>query len=168
MDELEAIRKSMQKSGQRGNYDGRCRHHTREEVKRLKESGKKYTIRYKHSHHVPAMPRDLVFGQINYHSDVGIGNFDDFVLQKGDGFPTYHLASVVDDHYMKISHVVRGEVCGLLLPPPPHNLIPEFREIHAIDSCSNIDSRNGSIVLANTSTYTLHSDGRRRLLLIYL
>jgi hypothetical protein len=39
---------------------------------------------------------------------------EDFILMKTDGFPTYHLANVVDDHLMKITHVIRGEVSGLL------------------------------------------------------
>ena len=56
------------------------------------------------------MPRDLVFGQVLPHSDTGVLNHDDFILLKSDGYPTYHLASVVDDHAMKITHVLRGEV----------------------------------------------------------
>lgn len=56
------------------------------------------------------MPRDLVFGEINPHTDTGHTNRDDFILMKADGFPTYHLANVVDDHDMRISHVLRGEV----------------------------------------------------------
>lgn len=47
--------------------------------------------------------QDLAFGRI--HTDVAEG---DFVLMKSDGFPTYHLASVVDDHAMRVSHVIRG------------------------------------------------------------
>ena len=56
------------------------------------------------------MPIDLVFGQIEPHSDTGPGEFDDFILLKSDSYPTYHLASVVDDHVMEITHVLRGQV----------------------------------------------------------
>jgi len=56
------------------------------------------------------MPEDLVFGDVKPHTDTGHANFDDFVLMKSDGYPTYHLASVVDDHEMRITHVLRGEV----------------------------------------------------------
>ncbi len=56
------------------------------------------------------MPTDLVFGQTQPHSDTGSQYTDDFVLLKSDGYPTYHLASIVDDHQMEITHVLRGEV----------------------------------------------------------
>ena len=49
---------------------------------------------------------DSVLGEVRFTHDV----VDDQVLLKSDGFPTYHLASVVDDHYMRISHVIRGQV----------------------------------------------------------
>jgi len=49
---------------------------------------------------------DLIHGKITFaHKDI-----DDQVLLKSDGYPTYHLANVIDDHFMKISHVIRGEV----------------------------------------------------------
>lgn len=46
------------------------------------------------------------------------GSFDDPILLKSDGFPTYHLANVVDDHLMKITHVIRGSVCLLAVVKP--------------------------------------------------
>lgn len=46
------------------------------------------------------------------------GSYDDPILVKSDGFPTYHLANVVDDHLMKITHVIRGSVCTALLMGP--------------------------------------------------
>ena len=58
------------------------------------------------------MPRDLVFGEVAAHTDTGHENQDDFILMKSDGYPTYHLANVVDDHDMRITHVLRGEVSG--------------------------------------------------------
>ena len=59
---------------------------------------------------------DMVYGRTDFqHSQV-----DDQVLLKSDGFPTYHLASVVDDHHMAISHVIRGEEW---LPSTPKHLI---------------------------------------------
>jgi len=54
---------------------------------------------------------DLIHGKIKFaHKDI-----DDQVLLKSDGFPTYHLANVIDDHFMEISHVIRGEVLELSL-----------------------------------------------------
>jgi glutamyl/glutaminyl-tRNA synthetase len=50
--------------------------------------------------------KDLVHGRVVFNNSV----LDDQVLMKSDGYPTYHFANVVDDHLMKISHVIRGEV----------------------------------------------------------
>lgn len=52
------------------------------------------------------LPLDLIFGQVR---GSGFGD-DDFIIIKQDGYPTYHFASVIDDHLMEISHVLRGEV----------------------------------------------------------
>ena len=59
---------------------------------------------------MPTLPPDLVFGDIPLAMPP-----DDFVIIKSDRWPTYHLASVVDDHYMAISHVLRGEVSPVSL-----------------------------------------------------
>jgi glutamyl-tRNA synthetase len=65
--------------------------------------------------------RDLIYGLIRPRNTikgnpkaqgVALTLFDDPVLLKSDGFPTYHLANVVDDHLMKITHVIRGSVCA--------------------------------------------------------
>lgn len=56
------------------------------------------------SHVIPA---DLIYGDIQFPP---LQAADDFVLLKSDGWPTYHLANVIDDHLMEISHVLRGEV----------------------------------------------------------
>ena len=51
--------------------------------------------------------RDMIYGPITFQN----AQLDDSVLLKSDGWPTYHLANVVDDHLMDITHVMRGEVC---------------------------------------------------------
>ena len=51
---------------------------------------------------------DLVHRTVTFNNEL----VDDQVLLKSDGYPTYHLANVVDDHHMEISHVLRGEVCS--------------------------------------------------------
>ena len=56
---------------------------------------------------------DIVRGHVSFKKEL----LDDKVLFKGDGMPTYHLANVVDDHLMKISHVIRGEEWLPSLPP---------------------------------------------------
>lgn len=76
-----------------------------EEVEHRISSGEAYVIRIK----VPAKEdirlKDMIRGWVNVHSST----MDDKVLMKSDGMPTYHLANVVDDYLMKISHVIRGE-----------------------------------------------------------
>ena len=102
---LEEVRRDREKAKMLTGYDRHCRDLDKEEVANSLKEGKKYTVRLK----VP-LDRNIVFsdmirGPIEYKSDV----LDDLVLLKSDGFPTYHLANVVDDHEMKISHVLRGD-----------------------------------------------------------
>lgn len=76
-----------------------------EEVKALIDSGTPYVIRLKVPRKEEIRLNDLIRGWVMVHSS----QIDDKVLMKGDGMPTYHLANVVDDYLMKISHVIRGE-----------------------------------------------------------
>jgi glutamyl-tRNA synthetase len=76
-----------------------------EEVKSLIDSGAPYVIRLKVPRKEEVRLNDLIRGWVSVHSS----QIDDKVLMKSDGMPTYHLANVVDDYLMKISHVIRGE-----------------------------------------------------------
>ncbi len=76
-----------------------------EEVKGLLESGEPYVIRFKFPLNEEIVMQDLIRGEVRVNSST----LDDKVLFKSDGLPTYHLANVVDDHLMEISHVIRGE-----------------------------------------------------------
>jgi glutamyl-tRNA synthetase len=76
-----------------------------DEVKRKLEAGDPYVIRLKVPRKEEVRLNDLVRGWVMVHSSA----IDDKVLMKSDGMPTYHLANVVDDYLMKISHVIRGE-----------------------------------------------------------
>ncbi|MFP4547427.1 MAG: glutamate--tRNA ligase [Fidelibacterota bacterium] len=100
-------------------YDGHCRILSKEKVNKKIAAGEPYVVRQK----VPAGREvvfyDIVRGKVTFASK----EIDDQVLLKSDGFPTYHLANVVDDHYMKISHVVRGE--EWLISTPKHILLYE-------------------------------------------
>jgi glutamyl-tRNA synthetase len=78
---------------------------TPEETEGWLASGKPYVVRLKVPVGVVVNFSDLIRGDISVHSE----NIDDKVLFKSDGLPTYHLANVVDDHLMEISHVIRGE-----------------------------------------------------------
>ena len=75
------------------------------EWKALIENGSPYVIRYKMPHNEDIHFDDMIRG----HIVVNTGTLDDKVLYKSDGMPTYHLANIVDDYLMKITHVIRGE-----------------------------------------------------------
>jgi glutamyl-tRNA synthetase len=75
------------------------------ELKRRLSEGRHYVIRMKIPENEELIVNDLIRGLVTVHSDL----LDDKVLFKSDGMPTYHLANVVDDYLMKVSHVIRGE-----------------------------------------------------------
>ena len=76
-----------------------------DEVQRRLESGEPYVVRFKFPSNLDITVHDLIRGDVTMNSNL----LDDKVLFKSDGMPTYHLANIVDDHCMKISHVIRGE-----------------------------------------------------------
>lgn len=111
--ELNAVRESAK---QAGSPNWQYNHITRasmknsltlsqSEVEKKIASGEPYVIRIKLERNEEVKVEDMVRGWVN----VNTNNMDDKVLFKGDGMPTYHLANVVDDHLMEISHVIRGE-----------------------------------------------------------
>jgi glutamyl-tRNA synthetase len=103
-DRLEKMRQSQQKRKEPPHYDGTCRKLAPDEADRRISSGEKYVIRFKMPREGQTVARDLIRGEII----VDNKNIDDYVLLKSDGLPTYHLAAMVDDHLMEISHVLRG------------------------------------------------------------
>lgn len=76
-----------------------------EEVQKRMDEGQPYVIRIKMPRNEEIKFKDLIRGWVSVHTS----NLDDKVLYKSDGMPTYHLANIVDDHLMKITHVIRGE-----------------------------------------------------------
>ena len=86
-------------------YDRHCRSLSKEEAKRRVASGEEYVIRLKVPSDQEITFTDLLRGEITFNSNL----IDDQVLLKSDGYPTYHLAVVIDDYLMKISHIMRGE-----------------------------------------------------------
>lgn len=110
------MKKSLlnQSSGMPVGYDRSCTHLDSAESEDRASKGEAHVIRLKLPDPYPQF-FDLVHGKVAIKSQKNIGVqsppvFMDPVLLKSDGFPTYHLANVVDDHYMKITHVVRGSV----------------------------------------------------------
>lgn len=104
-EELALEREAQLARGEMPRYSGKCRHLTEEEKQELEKEGRKPSIRF----HVPSGKvytfNDMVKGEVSFESD-GIG---DFVIIKKDGMPTYNFAVSIDDHLMKISHVLRGD-----------------------------------------------------------
>ncbi len=111
-EELTEARERSQKEGKTFAYDAITRQYLKnstslsaDEVTQRIESGEPYVIRMK-------LPRNE---EVRFHDEirgwvvVNTANMDDKVLYKSDGLPTYHLANIVDDHLMKITHVIRGE-----------------------------------------------------------
>jgi len=122
-EELTAIRKEYEVRKETFRYDGVTRQQLKnsltlsaEEVKDILESGAPYTIRLKVPRDEEVLINDIVRGEVIFQSN----ELDDKIMLKGDGMPTYHLANIVDDHLMKISHVVRGEEW---LPSTAHHIL---------------------------------------------
>ncbi len=86
-------------------YDGHCRHKPRSEMESEREKGAVTVVRY----HVPEtgglILQDTVYGEISFE----LSHLTDFVILKSDGMPTYHLAHVLDDYLMGVTHVIRAE-----------------------------------------------------------
>lgn len=101
---LDEMREAQTRNKQATMYDRKCLDLPESEIQKLMDEGVPYVIRQK-------MPFDLikfkdtVRGTVQFHGKT----IDDQILVKSDGFPTYHLANVVDDHTMGITHVIRGE-----------------------------------------------------------
>ena len=103
-DRLEKIRQEQQKNKQNPRYDGACRLIDPGEAKHSVAAGEKYVIRFKMPKEGSITATDLLRGSIVTENAA----LDDSVLLKSDGLPTYHLAAMVDDQLMKITHVIRG------------------------------------------------------------
>ena len=111
-DELEILRKKYEERGNTFTYNANTREKLKnslnmpaDEVSKLQSDSTPYVIRFRMPANEDIEMNDLIRGQIMVNS----GTLDDKILFKSDGMPTYHLANVVDDHLMKISHVIRGE-----------------------------------------------------------
>jgi glutamyl-tRNA synthetase len=112
-EELEAMRELMKAKGEHSfQYDASTRGQMKnslslpaDEVEKLKAEGAPWVVRFKMPENGLVVAQDIVRGEIK----VNTNTLDDKVLMKTDGMPTYHLANIVDDHLMEITHVIRGE-----------------------------------------------------------
>lgn len=111
-EETEALRKEYESRKETFTYDYHVRGKLRnsislgeDESRRLLEIGTPYVVRFRFPEDTTIEMNDLIRGEVKVHTS----SLDDKVLYKSDGMPTYHLANVVDDYLMDISHVIRGE-----------------------------------------------------------
>jgi glutamyl-tRNA synthetase len=102
---LEAMRAEQLKRKQPPGYDRYCRNLTAAQCQENEKEGITPVIRFKMPLTGKTQFHDLIWGDVTFDNRT----LDDHVMLKSDGFPTYHLAHVVDDHFMKVSHVVRAE-----------------------------------------------------------
>ncbi|MFA5047662.1 MAG: glutamate--tRNA ligase [Patescibacteria group bacterium] len=113
---LEKLRTSQIAAKTPTRYDGLCRNLSKDEVKTRIDKGEKYIIRMKMPADQEITFNDLIRGPVKFNTK----ELDDQVLLKGDGFPTYHLAHVVDDHLMEVTHILRSEEW---LPSTPKHIL---------------------------------------------
>lgn len=111
-EELEEMRQRLKDSGMSPQYDATSRMSMKnsltlsaDEVKLKLDAGVPYVIRIKLPRKEEVRFNDLIRGWVSFNT----AQLDDKVLMKNDGMPTYHMANIVDDHFMKITHVIRGE-----------------------------------------------------------
>ncbi|WIO75541.1 glutamate--tRNA ligase [Porticoccaceae bacterium LTM1] len=119
-EELDEMRREQMECGEAAKYDGRGLKLSQEEVQKRLEAGEPYVIRMRVPEEGSCLVHDLLRGEI----EIPWQQVDMQVLLKNDGMPTYHLANVVDDHLMEITHVIRGE--EWINSAPKHKLLYEY------------------------------------------
>lgn len=103
-EEVEERRQIMRARGEAPRYDGKCRNLTVEEEKELQAEGREYCVRFKMKETSNTVIDDIIQGEVQYENALA----GDPVIFKQSGFPTYHMAVVVDDDAMDVTHVIRG------------------------------------------------------------
>lgn len=131
-------------------YDRKCLDLPQSEIQKKLTAGEAFVIRQKIPYELIKF-KDLIRGNVQFHGKT----IDDQVLVKSDGFPTYHLANVVDDHFMEITHVIRGEEW---LPSTPKHIAlyqafgwqaPEFGHLPLLlnEDRSKLSKRQGHVAV---------------------
>ena len=157
-DRLTKMRQEQSKKHLPPKYDGKCKSLSKEKVKEKLNKKEPYVIRLNVPSNRTIIVNDMLRGEVKFDSNI----VDDQVLIKSDGFPTYHLAVVVDDHLMKITHMKRGE--EWLPSAPKHILLYEFfgwvppKMIH-MPTLRNADRSKLSKRKGNTSLWWYREQG---------
>ena len=133
-------------------YDRRCRELSQEERDKKEAEGITPVVRFKTPLEGQTRFGDLIWGEVVFENST----IDDFVLLKSDGYPTYHLANVVDDHQMEITHVLRAE--EWLSSTPRHMLLyqalglepPQFAHLPMLLGAdrAKLSKRHGAVSVA--------------------
>jgi glutamyl-tRNA synthetase len=150
-EELDAMRKEQERLRLPPKYDRRALRLSPEEVQRKRASGQPAVVRMKVPDDGVVAFEDIIRGRVEF----AVAQIDDQVLLKSDGYPTYHLANVVDDHLMGITHVIRGE--EWLSSTPKHILlyrafgweIPQFAHLPLLlnPDKSKLSKRQGDVAV---------------------
>ncbi len=149
-EKLEKMRENQIKNKLAPMYDRTCLNLPESEIQKKIKNKEPFVIRQKIPYEVIKF-KDLIRRNVQFHGKT----IDDQVLIKSDGFPTYHLANVVDDHLMKITHVIRGEEW---LPSTPKHIalyksfnweIPEFAHLPLLlnPDRSKLSKRQGHVAV---------------------
>ena len=146
---LEEMRAEQVRRKQPPGYDRHCRDLTPQERARKETEGIKPVVRFKTPLEGSTGFNDLIWGEVTFEHKT----IDDFVLLKSDGYPTYHLANIIDDHRMEISHVLRAE--EWLSSTPRHHLLyralglepPQFAHLPMIlgSDRAKLSKRHGAV-----------------------
>ena len=155
---LGALREEQTKHQLPPGYDRRCRHLTEAERAQKEKEGITPIIRLKTSLEGQTVVHDIIWGDVVFKNST----VEDLVLLKSDGYPTYHLANVVDDHEMQITHVIRAEEwmsstpCHIMLYNALGYEIPAFGHLPMLlgKDRSKLGKRHGS-----TSIRQFREDG---------
>jgi glutamyl-tRNA synthetase len=154
-EEIEAMRERQKKAGIAPKYDRSTMKNQftlgEQETKRYIDEGLEKVVRLKVPFNEEIKFKDIIRGDVS----VKTKDVDDQILMKSDGFPTYHLANVVDDHLMEISHVIRGE--EWLPSTPKHVLLyksfgwemPEFAHLPLLlnNNKTKLSKRHGDVAV---------------------
>lgn len=117
---LTAVREQQRQSGEALGYDGHCQHLPATEVAERLAQGQAHVVRMVVPREGDSVFQDMLRGDIS----IPWTQVDNQVLLKSDGLPSYHLANVIDDHYMAITHVIRGE--EWISSTPKHQLLYRY------------------------------------------
>ncbi|MFA6426847.1 MAG: glutamate--tRNA ligase [Candidatus Magasanikbacteria bacterium] len=146
---LEEVRKYQELNKMPTGYDGHCRDLDVVEAQKRVTAGEKCIMRMKMPKTGVTVVDDMVRGKVEFKNELA----DDQVLVKADGFPTYHLAVVVDDHLMEVTHVIRGEEW---LPSTPKHItlynmfgweLPQFGHLSMLinEEKQKLSKRHGDV-----------------------